>query len=134
MTLAKKFLGLCWFALGLVFVWAFIGMAHTYGGLGYLAHVGAGAGGIAAVGCMTASALIGFALLVRPRQPLLLVLIAGVVASYVVAGVFTGEPVLQLLMPPMIERPLIWAYLLTIGLALVTLLALFVQSRPRRDK
>jgi hypothetical protein len=131
MTITKKFLGLCWFALFLVFIWAFMGMAQTFGGIGYLVHVGAGAAAIAVVGCMTSSAWIGFTLLVRLGKPMLLSLGAGCVAGYVVAGVFTGKAELQLLMPPMIERPLIWAYLLTIGLALLTLVVLFVGSRIR---
>jgi hypothetical protein len=133
MNLTKKFLGLCWFALTLAFVWAFMGMAQTYGGIGYLVHVGAGVSAMAAIGCMTACALIGFNLLVRLGRPLLLCIGAGCVAAYVIAGVFSGHSALQLLMPPMIERPMIWAYLLTIGLAVITLLALVVPSRLRGE-
>jgi len=132
MTIAKKTLGLCWVALGLAFVWALMDLGKTYGGIRYLVHVDAGPAAFAALGCTVASAAIGHALFIRLAVRTLLTLAVGCVAAYVLAGVFSGDALLQLLMPPMIGRPLIWAYLLAAVLASVTLGVGVVRSGSRR--
>jgi hypothetical protein len=131
MTLTKKLLGLSWFALCIVFIWAFTDLGKTYGGVRYLLHVGAGAGAAAALASLAASAVIGFGLFVRLKPNRSLTLAAGCVAGYVLAGVFTGIESLQLLMPPMMGRPLIWAYLVTAALASFTLFVGFIRSSNR---
>jgi hypothetical protein len=130
-TLIKKFLGLCWFALCIAFVWALMDLSKTYGGISYLVHVGAGLAATAAVACLAAAAVIGFGLFVRLAVHMPLNLAAGCLAGYVLAGVFSGLDWLQLLMPPMIGRPLVWAYLATDALALLTLTVWFMRSAGR---
>ena len=103
-----------------MFIWALKDLGNTYG-MRYLAHVGAGAATAAAIACLSASATIGFGLFVRLAPQHLLTLCAGCIAAYVLAGVFSGVASLQLLMPPMIGRPLIWAYIVTATLAVLTL-------------
>jgi len=102
------------------FIWALKDLGGTFG-VSYLAHVGAGAATAAALACLAAAAAIGYSLFVRLAPRNLLVFGAACIAGYVLAGVFSGVASLQLLMPPMIGRPLIWAYLVTAVLAMLTL-------------
>lgn len=102
------------------YVFGLYAMGRTFGGARWLSHVGAGRAAAAIVICAVLSAIIGVTL-VRNKAPMLPTLLVGGVSAYFLLGVFSGQAILQLLMPPFVESAVIWTYLVGAGLSLFTI-------------
>ena len=127
MIWVNRFFAFFWFLQGACFLYGLSAMARTFGGMKYLGHVGAGPGTAAILLCAALSAVIGV-MCHRHKVVVCLSLVVGLVCCYVLLGVFSGQASLQLLMPPFMDREVVWAYLIGAGLALFTVLVYGIQA------
>jgi hypothetical protein len=137
MRYISKIFASLWILQAVFFIWGFVQLGKSIGGIGYIAHVGASLLAGSLLICALASTL--FSITLYKNKPNIISLaIVGAVSAYLLSGIFFPHPALQLLLPRsiMVAREIIWPYLGGLATFTLTIPAtiLVVVSKRNRKK